>query len=51
MYIVWNILRGVEVKGLIPVIMVKVDLIGVSRLHSLELIIKDHMILSSDLAS
>ena len=51
MDIIRDILRGVQTKGLVPIIVIKVNLGGISGLHSLELIIKDNMVLSSDLPS
>ena len=39
-----------ETKRSIPVIMIKVDLIGVSRVDRTEPIVKDDMVLMSDLA-
>jgi hypothetical protein len=51
MDVVWNILRGVETKRLVPIVMIEVHLHGIGGFDGLEFIIKDNMVLRSDLPS
>ena len=46
--LVRDILRRMKIKGPVPIIIIKVDLSSIGGGHSLELIIEDNMVLSSN---